>query len=320
MSHPINPPFLYIFRPSYSTYWPKNYAKAEVKNYGGLALKKVADLGKIKTPGPWILLSNSHFKDDMIPSSWWPELRLVIHSNSGYDALLGSQKKLQQVPVLLGNELRRDAVVEYYLQCLLKGVGEIPWKKAWDGSRQFPRKLIADLNITVIGHGHIGAKLTAVLKSLGSHVSVFDPKFPAFSIDWKKHSWKEQDAVVVCCALETSSTQLINQSLLKQLKSEVMIINAARGQVICESDLLKFLNKNPQAQAFLDVFEKEPANWNAWNQLATGQVHLSSHVAGVYDELAAKSLQFEKNILTDYFSLAQKPFLKKYKQILWQKN
>ena len=53
---------------------------------------------------------------------------------------------------------------------------------------------------------------------------------------------------------------IINYNLLKNMKKNCIIINAARGGVINEIDLDKALNENLILGAGLDVFEIEPLN------------------------------------------------------------
>ena len=55
---------------------------------------------------------------------------------------------------------------------------------------------------------------------------------------------------------------LINYELLKKMKKNCIIINAARGGIINEIDLDKALNENLIFGAGIDVFEKEPPDDN----------------------------------------------------------
>jgi phosphoglycerate dehydrogenase-like enzyme len=306
---------MYIFRPHYSPYWPANYNLLEVENYQNLPLQKIAMLEDFpKEAAPWILLTNSHFQKKFVPDMWWKKIQLVIHSNSGFDALEVVKDKLINIPVVLGNELRSNAVVEYYLQCLLQAWGPIPLAhKSWDPKRQFPRTLIDKKNIILLGYGHVGKLLCSVLELLGARVTISDPLYPAVSTG--EINWKGADAVLLCCSLTDSSLQIINKNILEKLNESIVLINGSRGKIINETDLLALLPNRPKWKIYLDVFENEPAAFEYWKKFSN--VNCTSHIAGVYNELSQNSLDFEHNTLKDFFHLSTIPFLEKYRPKLW---
>lgn len=318
MTRPNRPPLHLIFRPHYSHYWPKDYAQREEENYRTHPLQKVTSLENAGE-SPWILLSNSHFQENFVPLSSWENLKLVIHSNSGFDSLasVATQLKAHRIPVILGNRLRRNAVVEYYLQCLLRAWGEIPSHLQWDPQRQYPRTLIDGRTIILLGQGHIGSLLENVLTLLGANVQIYDPKTKnSDSLNFQNLPWESADAVLICCSLTDSSRNLLNANLLKRFAPHTVLINAARGQILCTQDLLTLLPSRPQWKVFLDVFEKEPTDFSLWR--SHPQVHCTSHIAGVYDDLARASLEFEQHILQHFFEWPREQFLTYYQAQLWQ--
>ncbi len=313
---------MYIFRPHYSSYWPTNYRDLENNNYQNMPLKKISGQEDFpKQAAPWILLSNSQFKKEFVPTDWWQSLALIIHSNSGHDSLDVVREEINKksIPVILGNELRQKSVVQYYLQCLMDAWGEIPWKQEWDKRRQFERTLIWRKKILIYGNGHIGKLLASILTLLGAEVFSIDPLYP--TLPKFEGDLKNIDAVLLCCSLTDSSYHLVNQVFLEKFSENLVIINAARGKVICEEGLISILKRRPNWKIFLDVFEKEPADFQKWPKAkengSVSQVKLSSHVAGVYRELPYESLKFEFDILSHFFSLSQTSFLEKYKAQLW---
>jgi len=51
---------------------------------------------------------------------------------------------------------------------------------------------------------------------------------------------------------------MVNKDFFQQLKPNAIIINLARGGIIQEEDLYTFLQENPHAAAYIDVWENEP--------------------------------------------------------------
>ena len=93
---------------------------------------------------------------------------------------------------------------------------------------------------------------------------------------------------------------LINISILKQMKKNAIIVNTARGGIINESDLDKALNENLIFGAGLDVFEKEPVNLDN-PLLKNRKVILSPHSATFTDECTSRmGIETTKNII-DFF-------------------
>ena len=92
-------------------------------------------------------------------------------------------------------------------------------------------------------------------------------------VDNLKEAVKDMDAISLHIPLNDETKNLINYSLLKTMKSNCIIINAARGGIINEIDLDKALNENLILGAGLDVFEIEPPDPN--NPLPVSYTHLT---------------------------------------------
>ena len=100
--------------------------------------------------------------------------------------------------------------------------------------------------------------------------------------------------------LTEKTKNLINYELLKTMKKNCIIINAARGGIINEIDLDKALNENLIFGAGIDVFEKEPPDNN--NPLLKNEkVFLSPHTAAFTEECMIRmGMETIQNII-DFF-------------------
>jgi D-3-phosphoglycerate dehydrogenase len=100
--------------------------------------------------------------------------------------------------------------------------------------------------------------------------------------------------------LTEKTKNIINYDLLKKMKKNCIIINAARGGMINEIDLDKALNEGLIFGAGLDVFEKEPPEIN--NPLLNNEkVFLSPHTAAFTEECMKRmGMETIQNII-DFF-------------------
>ena len=88
--------------------------------------------------------------------------------------------------------------------------------------------------------------------------------------------------------------------LLKTMKKNCIIINAARGGIINEKDLNEALNKNYIYGAGLDVFETEPPETNN-PLLKNNKVFLSPHTAAFTEECMERMGKETIQNIIDFF-------------------
>lgn len=69
---------------------------------------------------------------------------------------------------------------------------------------------------------------------------------------------KISDVVSLHPLLDETTHHLINAKRLRMMKSNAILVNAARGPVIDEAALVAHCKRNPEFKAGLDVFENEP--------------------------------------------------------------
>ena len=266
-------------------------------------------------PVPTVLITNTHTRLRELPASLLAGTKLIIHSNSGYDHFNQERDLWINIPVIIGHEIRAQAVAEYYLSALFTGLLEMPQHLAWSKSRAWERPLIKDQEVLIFGYGHIGKIIEATLKALGARVTVVDP-----FVSGRPHlediaDYSKARIVLACCSLNSSSYHLFNESFFQWAHPELLFINGARGKLVDEKALRDFLLSHPQAQAFLDVFEEEPFQ-ESWHHFP--QVWKTSHIAGVYSDLDEAIIQIEEKVLRDFTQMGWDDFKTKYSEALLQ--
>ncbi len=113
----------------------------------------------------------------------------------------------------------------------------------------------------------------------------------------------KSDVVSLHCPLTEHNYHLIGEKELALMKSDALLINAARGGLIDEQALLHSLETNQIAGAALDVLEREPpsinhplSNYHADNLIITPHIAWASQQSRqkLVDEIAKNILGFQR--------------------------
>ena len=171
--------------------------------------------------------------------------------------------------------------------------------------KQLPKTIeLCNKKILIVGFGRIGQNLIKRCLGFEMEVFVYDPfidENKINSLGGKKVSninsiIKDMDYVSVHVPLNDKTRNLINLNNMKTMKKTAILINAARGGVINESDLEEALNKNYIFGAGLDVFEESPLPDNSplWDM---ENVFITPFTGGRSDKYAERILTvIEPNI------------------------
>ena len=111
---------------------------------------------------------------------------------------------------------------------------------------------------------------------------------------------KSMDAISLHMPLNEKTKNIINYDLLKTMKKNCIIINAARGGMINENDLDKALNESLIFGAGLDVFETEPPKEDN-PLLKNNKVFLSPHTAAFTEECMIRMGKETIQNIIDFF-------------------
>jgi len=124
---------------------------------------------------------------------------------------------------------------------------------------------LKDKTIALIGFGDIGKSTAKFLKAFDMNINIYDPFATKSKVDLENYTFCEfptnlefADYVVITCALNSSTSKMINFSSISKMKDGGSIINVSRGGLIDETSLIQGLNSGKIAAVALDVFENEP--------------------------------------------------------------
>jgi len=126
----------------------------------------------------------------------------------------------------------------------------------------------------IIGAGRIGASAASYALGIGMKVIAYDafmekafatvplPNGSKMEVQLQMVSledlYKNSDFITVHVPAQADGKALISKKELNQMKDGVYLVNASRGGIIDESDLVDALNSGKVAGASIDVFNNEP--------------------------------------------------------------
>ena len=163
-------------------------------------------------------------------------------------------------------------------------------------------------NILIAGFGRIGQALIKRCLGFEMNVFVYDPyindekikSLGGKKVNDIKEAVKEMDAISLHMPLNDETKNIINYDLLRSMKTNCIVINAARGGIINEVDLDKALRENLIFGAGLDVFETEPPKSDN-PLLKNDKVFLSPHTAAFTEECMIRMGKETIQNIIDFF-------------------
>lgn len=121
-------------------------------------------------------------------------------------------------------------------------------------------KEVSHSTLGILGMGRIGRAVLSRAKGFNMRV-IYHSRRPhdvdAEFVDLDT-LLAESDFLVVTVDLNPETYHMLDYSRLTKMKSTAYLINASRGPVVKEDDLVKVLSESKIAGAALDVFEREP--------------------------------------------------------------
>ncbi|XP_074285554.1 glyoxylate/hydroxypyruvate reductase HPR3-like [Silene latifolia] len=179
----------------------------------------------------------------------------------------------------------------------------------WCGGEFRLGRRLGGKTVGIVGLGRIGSAVAKRLHGFDCRI-LYNSRNKKPSVPYSFYSnvcemAADSDLLVICCSLSDQTRHMINKEVLTALGKDGIIVNVARGPIIDEKELLRFLLEGRIAGAGLDVFEHEPSV--PQELFSLDNVVLAHHQAGFTEECFQDLFELVKGNFEAFFS--NKPLL-----------
>ena len=272
-----------------------NFLKNKIKNCDGVSIRTA------KLSGDVIEAANN--------------LKIISRHGVGYDNIDLKVSKQKNITLAITATANAVAVAEHVMFMILniskRGnmYDDTVKSGKFNERNKLPKTVeLWNKNILIAGFGRIGQALIKRCLGFEMNVFVYDPyvskefieKEGGTKVEDLSEASKDMDAISLHIPLNNETKNIVNYELLKSMKKNCIIINAARGGIVNEVDLDRALNEDLIFGAGLDVFETEPPIENN-PLLQNKKVFLSPHTAAFTDECMTRMGKETVQNIFDFF-------------------
>jgi D-3-phosphoglycerate dehydrogenase len=199
-----------------------------------------------------------------------PELRVISKYGVGLDMIDMQAMKNHNVKLGWTGGVNCRSVSELVISfsiSLLRHISESHLEVLSGTWRQHVGGLLSGKTVGIIGCGNIGKDLVKVLQPFNCPILVND--IENYEEFYKKYNIKavekeellaKSDIVTLHTPLDESTENMLSVEKISLMKSDAILINAARGGLVDEHALKEMLIEGRLGGAALDVFSIEPPN------------------------------------------------------------
>lgn len=196
-------------------------------------------------------------------------LKYIILSSTGVDQLPFEKVKRKKILVSNNKGGYSIPIAEWVVLKTLEIYKQSEFfyeqqnKKVWKINTKI--KEVFGKNIAIAGTGTIGQNIAKRFSGFDVNIIGLNTKGTLkenfnkiYSVNEKYEFLKQADVLILALPSTKDTNYFLTEKEMSILKNDVLIINIARGSLIKEKDLLKFLKVGKFLAVALDVFEEEP--------------------------------------------------------------
>ncbi len=215
-----------------------------------------------------VIRSNTKVTAEVIAAA--QKLRVVGRAGIGVDNVDVPAATARGIAVLNTPEGNSVTTAEHAIALLVSLARHIPQATAsmkagkWE-KKKFEGLELYNRTLGVIGLGNIGRIVANRAQGLAMKVIAYDPQIApeaAAKLDVELVSLPEllsrADAITVHVPKTKETTGILDKAAFEKCRPGVLLVNAARGGIIDEKDLLEALESGKVGGAAIDVFVEEP--------------------------------------------------------------
>ncbi len=246
-----------------------------------------------------------------------PNLKYIGLLSTGYNQVDIKAAAARGILVCNVPEYSTSSVAQHTFALLLEVCNQVGHHSAevhkgrWQNSGEWcfwdkPVLELADKTIGIIGFGNIGKAVARIAKAFGMRVLASGSKPNAEGEALAEYVPLEKllaqaDVVTLHCPLLPQTEELINQATIAQMKDGAILLNTARGGLVCEKDLAEALQAGKIKAAAVDVVSKEPIKENN-PLLQLENCFITPHIAWVSHDARKRLLEVVESNIKAYLN------------------
>lgn len=223
-------------------------------------------------------------------------LKMIQRTGVGTDMLDKEEIKKRGIPVYVNAGVNSRSVAEHTLMLILATLKRLPqinkqlhegiWKKQASGvstSELFGK------TVGIVGMGHVGQLVAAMLKPFGAHV-IYTDVVRRSEAEEKElgltycgsfmELLPQVDILTLHCPMVTENLEALNANTIGMMKQESIIINTARGKLINPDALYDAVKSGHIRAAGIDTHYEEPIK-EGYKLAELDNVILTPHIGGL---------------------------------------
>ncbi|MBI3374815.1 MAG: 2-hydroxyacid dehydrogenase [Betaproteobacteria bacterium] len=197
-----------------------------------------------------------------------PKLQLISHFGVGYDAIDVGAAKQRNIMVTNTPDVLNDCVADTAMSLVLNVMRQFPRSENWLRAGNWREVIGYPLTVSlggktlgILGLGRIGEAIARRAQAFGMKIAYHNrnrKNLPyAYFADAASLA-KNCTVLLIATPGGAETRNLVDAKVLDALGPKGFVVNIARGSVIDEPVLIRYLQENRIAGAGLDVYVKEP--------------------------------------------------------------
>jgi hydroxypyruvate reductase len=197
-----------------------------------------------------------------------PKLEIISNFGVGVDQIDLDAAKKRKIIVTNTPDVLNDCVADTAIALVLNTLRKFPQSEAYLRSGYWPTRgpyplttSVGGKTLGVLGLGRIGEAIAKRALAFGMKIRYHNrnKKNVPYAYDADPVALaKNSDVLMVVTPGGAGTAKLVNAKVLDALGPQGYLVNVARGSVVDEAVLLRYLQEKKIAGAGLDVFEHEP--------------------------------------------------------------
>jgi len=240
-----------------------------------------------------------------------PNLKYVVRAGEGTDNIdkaYCAQKgiKVSNTPGANNNSAAEHAVALMLSVLRKTAQADASMKKGEWNKDAFTGNELTNKTVGIMGFGRIGQIVAKRISGFEPKILFFDPlvhesQVPyATKISNLEELFSKSDIVTIHTPLIEATKGVVNYNLLSKMKSNAILVNAARGKIVNEVDLYEILKAKKIKGAGFDVFANEPLEADTpLRQL--DNIILTPHLGGSTEEAQFRVGEMAANQIVEFF-------------------